>query len=234
MKKKVLGIIPARGGSKGIPKKNLQEIAGKPLVAYPITEAKRSEFITELVVSTDSTELASYLDNLGQKYILRPNEIAQDQSPVIETVFHVLEVLKKEGKEFDLVILLQPTSPFWKGAQLDEVIGLFEDDAIEGVVSVVPSTESHPARMYDKESNDFLKPLIADAETLRRQDLSPVYSRNGCFYAVKTSALYKHNSLMPPVKKGYVMDPYWCLTIDTPRDLLLARFMAEEWNSLES
>lgn len=227
--KKVLAIIPARGGSKGIIGKNLRPLGGIPLISFPIENAKRSKLLTRLVVSTDSEEIGRYVHECGVKVIQRPAEFGTDQSPVIDSVIHVLDELEKTGEAFDIVVLLQPTSPFWTSDQLDEVLSMFEDEDLDGVVSVVPSLEMHPARMYHKDTQDFLSPLLKDGETIRRQELSPVYFRNGCFYAVRTSVLKNSQTLMPGKKRGYLMDPDWFLTIDTPRDLKLAEVMVEEW-----
>lgn len=225
-----MAIIPARGGSKGIPQKNLRILGNKPLIAYPIIEASKSQMITEIVVSTDDLDIQAYVNSLGIKTILRPKNLAEDTSPVIDSVFHVLTELERDLQLFDLVVLLQPTSPFWRSSQLDEMIHLFSDPNVDGVVSVVPSVEAHPSRMYSLGFSNFLIPITENGETQRRQDLEPVYFRNGCFYAVRTSVLNSQKTLMPKRKKAYLMDSEWFMTIDSPRDLKLAQVMAEDWN----
>ena len=228
--KRVLAIIPARGGSKGITGKNLRLLGGKPLISYPIVESQKSKTISKIVVSTDSKEIGDFAESSGVKVIYRPDSLATDKSPVIDSVIHVLDELEKEGERFDIAVLLQPTSPFWNVEQLENMLGLFGEDEPDGVVSVIPSLEMHPSRMYNQEPGGFLSPLTTQGETVRRQDLNPVYFRNGCFYAVKTSVLRTQKTLMPARKKAFLMDPDWFLTIDTPRDLKLAEVMAAEWN----
>lgn len=228
----ILAIVPARGGSKGIPRKNLCQIGGRPLISYPLEEASKSRFLTEVVVSTDDLEILKFARDLGVNTILRPPSLASDSSPVIDSVLQVLDEYQKKDIRFDIVVLLQPTSPFWRASQLDELLTLFEDQDLEGVVSVVPSIEAHPSRMYDIDSFDYLRPLVREGETVRRQELKPVYFRNGCFYAVRTHTLISKNTLMPSKKKAFLMDPEWFMTIDTPRDLKIANVMAEEWNDL--
>lgn len=228
--RKILGIIPARGGSKGILGKNMRQVGGRPLVSYPIEEAKKSKSISTLVVSTDSEEIGIFAQSLGVKVIYRPDSLASDSSPVIDTVFYVIDYLEKLGNQFDIIVLLQPTSPFWTVEQLEDMLKLFDESDLDGVVSVIPSLEMHPSRMYNQEADGFLTSLLANNEKTRRQDLIPVYLRNGCFYAVRTQALKSQKTLMPARKKGFLMDPDWFLAIDIPRDLKLAEVMAEEWN----
>lgn len=228
---KVLAIVPARGGSKGIPGKNLKLLGSKPLIAYPIQEVQNSNLDIELVVSTDDTAIADLASRYNARVIMRPLELGSDSSPVIDSVIHVLNQFKEEGVFFDVVVLLQPTSPFWKSKDLENVIGLLDDPNCDGVISVCPSPEAHPARMYSVDNPGFLRPLQPDGEVLRRQDLPTVYLRNGCFYAVKSETILKEKTLMPSNKKAYVMDPKWFLTIDTPRDLKLAGILADEWET---
>lgn len=231
---KSLGIIPARGGSKGIPGKNLRIVSGKALISYPLDEGQKSSLLARLVVSTDSAEIKEYVENNSNAQVIsRPADFATDRSPVIDSVLHVLDELEKAGEHYDLVVLLQPTSPFWRAKQLDELLGMFEDESTEAVVSVIPTLEMHPSKMYSL-SGDSLLPYLPHGETIRRQELAPVYFRNGCFYAVRVATLRRERSLMPSNKKPYLMDPEWFLTIDIPRELKLAEIMAEEWNNAQS
>lgn len=203
---KVLAVIPARGGSKGVLRKNLRLLGGKPLISYPIDGAKKCQSVSELVVSTDSDEISKFVKSLGTKVIMRPAEFATDHSPVIDSVLHALDELEKLGEYFDVVVLLQPTSPFWTSNELDKMLELFENSELDGAVSVIPSLEMHPSRMYQIDSDNFLSSLMKDGETIRRQDLSPVYFRNGCFYAVKTAVIRSQRTLMPVNKKAFLMD----------------------------
>ncbi|MFZ4671092.1 MAG: cytidylyltransferase domain-containing protein [Flavobacterium sp.] len=224
---KVLVIIPARGGSKGVPKKNLKILGDEPLIAHAIACAKASKKTTRIIVSTDSEEIAEVSKQFGSEVILRPEDLATDTSNVVTAVIHVYQELKED---FDVIVLLQTTSPLRTATDLDNIITLFEkDNNIDGVISVVPMDDMHPARMYNLGDNDALIPFLTEGETARRQDLQPVYYRNGCFYAVKTDAFFKENSFMVANKKAYVMNAEWLANIDTPRDFKIAEILYQDW-----
>lgn len=226
---RILAIIPARGGSKGVPGKNIKLLGGKPLIAHAIECAQKSKKLTKFVVSTDSDEIAKIAKDYQAEVIKRPADLAEDTSNVITAVTHVIEQLEQP---YDLVILLQPTSPLRTAKDLDKIIGMFEqDDKLDGVVSVVPFDDCHPARMYNLEEDLSLHPYINDSETTRRQDLTPVYYRNGCFYAVKTEAFIKEKSFMVKNKKAYVMDVNWLANIDSMRDFKIAELLYNEWEN---
>lgn len=230
---RILGIIPARGGSKGVPGKNIKKLCGKPLIAYPIQQAQRSIYLDKLIVSTDDDAIQEVAQSFRVEVIRRPSMLGMDNSPVVDTVEQVLNYYEDQGEIFDILVLLQPTSPIWTGNQLDEVLSMFGDRNLDGVVSVVSSPEIHPARMYSKSIDDRLFPLIEVGETIRRQDLSPVYFRNGCFYAIRVPIFRKEKTLMAKNKKAYIMDSEWFLNIDSPRDFKIAQVVMEEWiNSL--
>lgn len=224
---KVLVIIPARGGSKGVPKKNIKILGDKPLIAHAIDCAKASNKATRIIVSTDSEEIAEVAKQFGSEVILRPEDLATDTSNVVTAVSHVYQELQED---FEIIVLLQPTSPLRTAADLDNIITMFENDKnTDGVISVVPMDDLHPARMYNLGENNALIPFLNEGETARRQDLQPVYYRNGCFYAVRTSAFFKENSFMVAHKKAYVMKADWLANIDTPRDFKIAEILYQDW-----
>lgn len=226
---KILGIIPARGGSKGVPGKNIKLLGGKPLIVHAIDCAKSSGMLSRIVVTTDSGEIATVAQKFGAEVILRPSDLATDTSNVITAVKHVLEQLQED---FDIIVLLQPTAPLRTGSQLNEVIQMLSDsDDLEGIISVVPMDDVHPARMYNLEKDDYISPYLKNGEVLRRQDIAPLYYRNGCFYAVKTKAFFEQNSFMVQKKKAYVMDVNWLVNIDIPRDFALATILYDDWKN---
>jgi len=229
---KVLVIIPARGGSKGVPKKNIKILGDKPLIAHAIDCAKASQKTTRIVVSTDSAEIAEVSKQYGSEVILRPEDLATDSSNVVTAVLHVYEELKEN---FEVIVLLQPTSPLRTGTDLDNIISIFEEDSnVDSVISVIPMDDMHPARMYNLGTNDELFPLIQDLETARRQDLAPVYYRNGCFYAVRTTVFLEEKSFMVTHKKAYLMNADWLANIDTPRDFKIAEILYQDWKNESS
>lgn len=224
---KTLVIIPARGGSKGVPKKNIKILGDKPLIAHAIACAQASQKATRTVVSTDAEAIAEVAQQYGCEVILRPESLATDSSNVVTAAAHVYAELK-EG--FDLIVLLQPTSPLRTGADLDAIITSFETDShVNSVISVVPMDDMHPARMYHLGAESELIPFMSEGETTRRQDLEPVYYRNGCFYAVRTSVFLQEKSFMVAPKKAYVMSADWLANIDTPRDFKIAEILYADW-----
>ena len=226
---RVLAIIPARGGSKGVPKKNIKLLGEKPLIVHAIDCAKNSSKVTKVVVSSDSDEIIQIAIQNDCQVIKRPTELADDNSNVVTAVEHVYNQL---NEEFDIIVLLQPTSPLRTSNDLKAIISMFEKEAdLDGVISIVPFDDYHPARMYNLDENSEMNPLQKDGETTRRQDLKPVYYRNGCFYAVRTNAFFTEKSFMVKNKKGYVMDANWLLNIDTQRDFKIATLLYDDWKN---
>lgn len=229
---KVLAIIPARGGSKGVPGKNIKLLGNKPLIAHAIECAKKCNKVTRTIVSTDSDDIISVALNFGAEVLKRPANLAEDTSNVVTAVTDVYEKL---GEEFDIIVLLQPTSPLRTSTDLEKIIGLFEnEEAIDGIISVVPFDDCHPARMYNLENDNRLIPFMNEGETKRRQDLNPVYYRNGCFYAVRTKAFFEEKSFMVKKKKAYLMDANWLANIDSYRDFKIAEVLYEDWKNENS
>ncbi|WP_051951578.1 cytidylyltransferase domain-containing protein [Flavobacterium sp. ASV13] len=229
---KILAIIPARGGSKGLPGKNIKSLGGKPLILHAVDCAKESQMISKIVVTTDSIDIIKVVEKENIEVIVRPDDLAKDDSPVVNVVQHVLDVLQTD---YDLLVLLQPTAPLRSGQQLDEIIEMFQkDNELEGVVSVVPMDDIHPARMYKLGQNNNLVPYIESGETSRRQDLIPVYYRNGCFYAVRQNAFLEQKTLMPQYKKPFIMDPNWLVNIDNKRDFAIATVLYDDWKDENS
>lgn len=226
---RVLAVIPARGGSKGVPKKNIKLLGDKPLIIHAVDCAKNAKKITKVIVSTDSEEIALIALNYNCEYSIRPKELAEDTSNVVTAIEYVYNEL---NENFDVIVLLQPTSPYRTSNDLDEIITLFErNKKTDAVISVIPMDDMHPARMYNLSEENQLVPLIEDGETKRRQDLKPVYYRNGCFYAVRTKAFFEEKSFMVKNKMAYIMNPEWMVNIDTPRDFKIAELLFEDWKN---
>jgi len=224
---KVLAIIPARGGSKGVPKKNIKLLGGIPLIAHAIQCATNCKKVTRTIVTTDSAEILLIAQYYGSEIIKRPEHLAEDTSNVISAVEHSLQQL---NDNYDLIVLLQPTSPLRTSNDLDNIISILEENKnVDGVISVVPFDDYHPARMYSIQENNQLFPFVNQGETTRRQDLDPVYYRNGCFYAVRTEAFLREKSFMVKNKKAYIMDANWLANIDSIRDFKIAELLYDEW-----
>ena len=179
--KKILAIIPARGGSKGIPRKNIVDLCGKPLIGYTISAALESEYIDYVMVSTDDQEIAEISESLGADVpFLRPPELAKDTSKTVDAIVHALETLKEQGKNFDILVLLQPTQPLRDAADIDMAINVFFDKGCLSLASVCP-VDDHPILIRSID-DDKLIPLLDVSSTCRRQDMPRFYKVNGCIY----------------------------------------------------
>lgn len=218
-----VAIIPARGGSKGVPGKNKRVVGGRPLITYSIAAAKEAALIDRVVVTTDDPEVAAIARAEGSEVVDRPAGYAADDSPVIDAVLHALEALGIAQPA--AVALLQPTSPIRTAADIDGAVGLFLRTATP-VCSVCRAEDAHPARMYRLEDG-HLQPLMPDLATLRRQDLPPVYHRNGALYIVGPDQLARREIIAPDML-AYEMPDECAINIDTELDvLLLEAFLAQ-------
>ncbi len=226
-----LAVIPARGGSKGVPGKNIRLLDGKPLIAYTIETALQTAAVNRCIVNTDDEKIAAVAASFGAEVMMRRPGQAEDFSPVLPTIIDTLEYAgHSDGKDYDLVMVLQPTAPLRRPSDIEAVLNMFESDtSTEAVISVVPVGDHHPARMYSINEVDYLRPLNEEEETQRRQDIPPVYIRNGCIYASRVSTLLREHTLMPANKKAYIMPAEWLANIDTERDFLFAEFLMKQW-----
>ena len=228
--KKVIAIIPARSGSKGIQRKNIRLLAGKPLIAYSIEAALKSKYIDRVVVSTEDEEIAEISKKYGAEVIERPQELAKDKSPTIDTIYHAFNVLEKENYSPDVVVLLQPTSPLRTAVDIDNAIKLFLDGKCESVVSVCEM--EHPPYWSLKTEEGYLKPLF-DAKyfRIRRQDLEKAYMPNGAIFVSTLQILYKYKSFYCEKIIPYVMLAERSVDIDTEMDFLLAELLVKKYGS---
>jgi N-acylneuraminate cytidylyltransferase/CMP-N,N'-diacetyllegionaminic acid synthase len=229
--KKILAIIPARGGSKGIPHKNLKELNGKPLIAYSIEEAKESKYIDKLIVSTEDEEIARVSKNYGAEVpFLRPIELATDDTPGIMPIFHALNWFDEKGVSFDYIMCLQCTSPFRRANHIDEAIEkLFTEDA-DSIVSVCES-EISPYWMK-KIENGKMRDFLSDMPFYsRRQDIPNVFRLNGAIYLAKAEILLKLNSWYSDNTMPYIMDRLTSIDIDDIFDFKFAELLVKENNN---
>ena len=226
---KVLGIIPARGGSKGVPRKNFKELCGVPLIDYTLSVASRAEALQKLVVSSDDQEILDYAKTkYSVEAVLRPSELATDSSPVITAVLHTVNMLEQAGHTFDAVALLQPTSPLREPWHIDEAVRLLQDNKqANSIISVTAMNDVHPARMYWLQEGCGLEPIQPEYEETRRQDIPPAYYRNGSIYLCRLSALRENAAIMCKPSLGYVMSPDFLLNIDEPRDWIVAEALVK-------
>lgn len=224
-----LAIIPARGGSKGIPGKNIVPLLGRPLVAYTIEAARKSRWIGRVLVSTDDPEIAAASKRFGAEVpFLRPAELARDETPTLPVLQHVLAQLKSAEKyEPEIIVLLQPTSPLRRVEDIDRAVALLHQTGADSVVSLC-AAEHSPYWMNRLEGDRVLPFLDNVPEYERRQDLPPVYRLNGAVYATRRRILMEQDRLLGEDTRGIVMDAESSVDIDTPLDLRIAMLILQE------
>jgi len=220
--KKILGIIPARGGSKGLPRKNVLDLGGKPLIAWSVEAAREAETITDFLVSTDDDEIADIARDHGAPVpFMRPDELASDEATSADVVLHALNAIEKS---YDYFVLLQPTSPFRTAADIDGVVEQMLGSGVKSCVSVVEQ-DKPPTWMFWLEDT-HLKPVLAEDEMpLRRQDARPVYALNGAVYVCESAYFKHHKAFITAGTSGYVMPKARSIDIDCEQDLEYANWL---------
>lgn len=183
MKPKILGIIPARGGSKGIPGKNIRLLNGKPLIQYAIEAARASQVVDRLILSTDTNEIANVGRELGIEVpFLRPPELANDDTPMLPVIEHVIHFVEAQGWQPDIVILLQPTAPMRRPEYIEQALKLLTETKCDSVVSVIEVPRHYVPDFVLRLENGKLRPFLDTPLATRRQDARPAYSRDGTIY----------------------------------------------------
>lgn len=221
--KTFLAIIPARGGSKGIPRKNIINVGGKPLIQFTIDEAKKAKYLDRIIVSTDDKEIAELSVTCGAEVpFLRPRKLAEDNSKTIDVVINVLAELDNEGCNYDYLVLLQPTQPLRRSFHIDESIKLIVEEDEESLVSV-SEVKEHPILMRTIEEDGRLKSLLGLNSTVRRQDFAKVYKVNGAIYINRLNKYFNENTSFNDNKLAYVMEKTFDLDIDEPEDVDILR-----------
>jgi len=224
METKILAIIPARGGSKTIPRKNIKLLNGKPLIYYTIKESIKSKYLGRIIVSTEDKEISEISKKCGAEVIERPEELAKDETPTIDVIFHVLQVVKAENFEPGAVVLLQPTSPLRNVQDIDNAIELFLKNDCESVVSVCEV--EHSLYWSFEIENRYLKPIFGGKYlNMRRQDLPKVYTPNGAIYVSTPEILRKYKSFYCSKTIPYIMPPERSVDIDNEIDFMLAELL---------
>ena len=227
METKILAIIPARGGSKTIPRKNIKLLNGKPLIYYTIKESIKSKYLGRIIVSTEDKEISEISKKYGAEVIERPEELAKDETPTIDVIFHVLQV-QAENFEPGLVVLLQPTSPLRNAQDIDNAIELFLKNDCESVVSVCEV--EHSLYWSFEIENRYLKPIFGGKYlNMRRQDLPKVYTPNGAIYVSTPEILRKYKSFYCSKTIPYIMPPERSVDIDNEIDFMLAELLMRKY-----
>ncbi len=228
---KILAVITARGGSKGIPRKNIKILGNKPLIAYTIEAAKKSRLITHLVTSTDDEEIAGVAKKYGCEVpFLRPKELAQDKTLTLPVMQHAVRFMEQKlGIKFDYTVILQPTSPFRKTEDIDKTIQLLIDTGADSAVSLVKvEAGCHPIKMKKLHGNRVLPYCVKEIEGTRRQDLPVVYKRSGAVYAKRRDLLIEKSRLYGNHITGHIVPQERSVDIDDEFDWLKAEYMLKK------
>lgn len=227
--RKILAIIPARGGSKGLPGKNIRTIAGKPLIAWSIDAAKESHYVDELIISTDSIEIAAIAKDWGaQVPFQRPAVLATDEAKTIDVILHAINLAQSSSSHFNLVLVLQPTSPLRTGEDIDNAVELFFEKNASAVVSVC-KTEHHPWWSNTLPRNGHMKNFLRpDIINTNRQALPTYYRLNGAIYLADIYFLKQKKSFITEGTFAYLMPLDHSVDIDNAIDFKLAETLLIE------
>ncbi len=226
---RILAIIPARGGSKGIPRKNITPLAGRPLIAYTFEAARSSKLINRIILSTDDDEIAEVGRRNGIEVpFIRPRELAEDNTPTLPVIKHAVEFLEsKQNYTADIIVILQPTTPLRKSYHIDEALTLLINNPdADSVVSVTEVPHHYNPYFVMKIEDELLKFYNSESvKYTRRQDLPKVYSRNGAIYAFWLKTLKDKNSIYGDICLPYVMDFEKSVNIDSVYDIKIAEYI---------
>ncbi len=230
MKKCILAVIPARGGSKSIPKKNIKDLLGRPLIAYSIVEALRAKSLSRVIVSSDDKEILEVAKKYGAETpFVRPKELATDDALAIDVMVHAIKACEEqEGSKYDYAVMLQPTTPMRNAEDIDNALEKLVSSKADSVISVVSVGAIHPYRM-----KKIVKDLLVDyadegVENLPRQKLPPIYIRNGAIYAAKRDVIVKGRSFKGKKCLAYVMSEERSVNIDSKIDFMLAETLMQK------
>jgi CMP-N,N'-diacetyllegionaminic acid synthase len=221
----VLGLVLARGGSKGVPRKNIRLLAGRPLLAYTADVARAATRLARVIVSTEDEEIAAVARQCGFEVpFMRPVSLAQDDTPSLPVVQHALHVLEQAGERYDAVCQLQPTSPLREAGEVDACIEMLEHEHADCVMTVAPvPDEFNPHWVYLRGADGRLQISTGEKFPLpRRQLLPPAYRRDGSVYVTCREVVMTQNSLYGERVLGYVVDRVNRVNIDTPDDFRAA------------
>ena len=225
---KYLVVIPARGGSKGIPRKNIKPFDGKPLIYYAIDTARAVCKDEDICVSTDDAEIISVVEEYGLKVpFVRPAELATDTAGTHEVLLHALDFYEKKGNHYDALVLLQNTSPFRTAEHLKEALKLYTPD-VDMVVSVKECAANPYYCVFEENSEGFLHVSKGDGTIFRRQDAPKVYEYNGAIYIINPESLKKQHMHQFKKRVKYVMDDMSSFDLDTITDWKIAEMIKKE------
>ncbi|NPV00492.1 MAG: acylneuraminate cytidylyltransferase family protein [Brevinematales bacterium] len=224
--KRVIGIIPARGGSKGIPGKNIRPIAGKPLIVWSIESAKKSVYLDSVIVSTDNERIAAISEHAGAGVpFTRPDDLATDTARSVDVLLHAADWFAERGQRYDIIVCLQPTSPMRTAADIDNALRQMVESSARAIISV--SEAEHLPQWSntlppDRCMKDFLPPEVIN---IRRQNFPVYYRLNGAVNIAETEYLRRRESFIGDESYAYIMPRERSVDIDTEFDFKLAEYL---------
>lgn len=225
---KTLVIIPARGGSKGIPRKNIKLLGGRPLIHYAIDGARSVADDEDICVTTDDAEIISVVEDYGLKVpFVRPDYLASDHMGTYEVLLHALDYYKSIGRVYDRIVLLQPTSPFRRAEDIRGAIDCFSPD-IDMVVTVKEAASNPYYNSFEEDADGYLCISKGDGKYVRRQDAPKAWEYNGAVYVINARELERRNMSEFRRVKKYEMDDLHSLDLDTPFDWKIAELLLAE------
>ena len=231
MASRVLGLVPARGGSKGIPRKNIRPLGGKPLLQYTIESARSARLLDRIVLSTDDPEIAEVGRRCGVEVPFeRPAELARDATPTLLVVQHALRWFEQRGELFDAVCILQPTSPIRAPGTIDACVDLLESKGVDTVITVLPVPAEHnPHWVFFQGPEGLLRLSTGERSPIsRRQDLPAAFHREGSVYVTRRNVILEDQTILGSRVLGYQIDPDRSVNLDDPEDWERAERLVEE------
>lgn len=234
-KKRILSIILARENSKGLPGKNVKQLNGKPLLAWPITASNGSKYIDSTILSTDSDNYA----NIGKTYgasvpFIRPKSLANDDSLSSEAVIHAIEFLQKTNDIYDYLILLEPTSPLTQSYDIDSAIeSLLNQNKYTSLISASKVVSAHPSFCYAIEHDMQIKPYQSKVESLRRQEIQELYHCDGSLYISKVNDFLLNKTFYHENTMAYIMPKWKAFEVDDDLDFFLIEQIMNNYKKRE-
>lgn len=222
-KKKIIAIIPARAGSKGLKNKNIKIINKKPLIYWSIKSLKKSKYVDKIIVSTDSKKIKAIAQSFGADVpFLRPKIISTDKAKTIDVIKHCLKFLKKKKENFDYIVLLEPTSPLTTSFDIDDALRTLDKNKdADSLVSIAENIDCHPVFNINLNNNGIIKPYLKKLDSPRRQDLSKLFFYCGNIYISKINPLLKSKSFYQKDKTiGFKSNKWQSLEIDDIYDFI--------------
>ncbi len=218
---RVLGLIPARGGSKGVPRKNIRLLCGKPLLQYTAEAALAARHLSHVILSTEDNEIAEVGRRCGLDVpFLRPAELAQDDTPTLPVVQHAMRWMETHGEHFDAVCLLQPTNPLRRPQDIDACIERLEQSDADAVITILPvPAEYNPHWVYFQDEGGLLHLSTGEVSPIpRRQSLPPAFHREGSVYVTRRDVVMEQHNMYGNSVVGHLLNPECCVNIDSLGD----------------